>query len=115
MDSIGPLLGLVDGEVYQLIFTAERHVTNSRIKITTNMITRADVCGPLVRRGPETQCRNQQQDTLSISFNTRYCEDLFDAPVESSFVYKSDGNNLLKGSLQWNMQKQIYQFCQDPC
>jgi fibro-slime domain-containing protein len=48
MDSIGPLLGLVDGEVYQFdFFYAERHVTNSRIKITTNMITRADVRGPL--------------------------------------------------------------------
>ena len=101
MDSIGPLLGLVDGEVYQFdFFYAERHVTNSHIKITTNMITRADVRGPVVRRAVlKPSAENNSKDTLIISFNTPIlCEDLFEAPVENSFVYKSDGNNLLKGS-----------------
>lgn len=102
MDSIGPALGLVEGEVYSFdFFYAERHTTKSCIKITTNMINRTDGTGPKVTSAilrPNTDVNGK--DTMVITFNTPIlCTDLLRAPPESSFVYTSEGVNLLKGSL----------------
>lgn len=102
MDSIGPALGLVEGEVYSFdFFYAERHTTKSCIKITTNMISRTDGTGPKVTSAiirPNTTTNGN--DTLVVNFNSPIlCARLFSAPPESSFVYTSEGTNLIKGSL----------------
>jgi fibro-slime domain-containing protein len=101
MDSIGPALGLIEGEVYTFdFFYAERHVVKSCIKITTNMINRTDGTGPKVTSAllrPNTDITGK--DTLVVSFNSPIrCKDLLSVPPESSFVYSSEGTNLLKGS-----------------
>jgi fibro-slime domain-containing protein len=101
MDSIGPALGLVEGEVYAFdFFYAERHTRKSCIKITTNMINRTDGTGPKVTSAiikPNTVTNSK--DTLVIKFNSPVlCERLFSAAPESSFVYTSEGTNLIKGS-----------------
>lgn len=101
MDSIGRALGLVEGEVYPFdFFYAERHVTKSCIKITTNMINRTDGAGPKVTSAvlkPNSDINGR--DTLAVSFNSPViCSDLLSVPPESSFVYKSEGINLIKGS-----------------
>jgi fibro-slime domain-containing protein len=101
MDSIGPALGLVEGEVYAFdFFYAERHTTKSCIKITTNMINRTDGTGPKVTSTvlrPTTSPIGK--DTLVVKFNSPIlCTDLFSVSPESSFVYTSEGVNLIKGS-----------------
>lgn len=101
MDSIGPVLGLIEGEVYSFdFFYAERHVTKSCIKITTNMINRTDGTGPKVKSAilrPNFDI--QGKDTIVVNFNSPIvCSELFSAPPESSFVYKSQGIDLVQGS-----------------
>jgi fibro-slime domain-containing protein len=101
MDSIGPALGLIEGEVYSFdFFYAERHVSKSCIKITTNMINRTDGTGPKVTSAvlkPNTDINGK--DTLVVRFNSPVvCSGLFIAPPESSFVYTSEGLNLIAGS-----------------
>ncbi len=102
LDSIGPALGLVEGEVYSFdFFYAERHTTKSCIKITTNMINRTDGTGPKVTSAiirPNTDINGK--DTMVVNFGTPIlCTDLLQVPPESSFVYTSEGVNLIKGSL----------------
>jgi fibro-slime domain-containing protein len=101
MDSIGPSLGLTEGEAYPFdFFYAERHVTKSCIKITTNMINRTDGTGPRITSAilrPNGTISGK--DTLVVKFNSPIvCSELFSASPESSFVYTSYGTNLLSGS-----------------
>jgi hypothetical protein len=81
-------------------FYAERHVSKSCIKITTNMINRTDGTGPKVTSAilkPNTDIHGK--DTMIINFSTPViCSKLISVLPESSFVYASDGTNLIKGS-----------------
>lgn len=101
MDSIGPALGLIEGEVYSFdFFYAERHVTKSCIKITTNMIHRTNGNGPKVTSAKlKPNSDINAKDTLKIVFSSPVlCSKLLSAPPESSFVLSGNGDNLFKGA-----------------
>lgn len=102
MDSIGRVLGLVEGEVYPFdFFYAERHVTKSCIKITTNMIHRTDGTGPKVTSAvlkPNSDINGK--DTLEVKFNEPVdCIELLSVPPESSFVITGEVSNVIKGAI----------------
>ncbi|MFP4013709.1 MAG: fibro-slime domain-containing protein [Chitinispirillaceae bacterium] len=101
MDSLGNALGLIEGEVYPLDFYyAERHTSNSRIKITTNMITLWDKRGPMVKNADfKPRLGSARRDTLVLTFNTPVaCSELLAGTPDSAFTYWSKGENLLTGS-----------------
>lgn len=102
MDSIGGALNLIEGEVYPFdFFYAERHVSKSCIKITTNMINRTDGTGPKVTSAViKTNSDINGKDTLELKFNSPViCSELFSVPPESSFVVKGEGADMIKGSI----------------
>ncbi len=101
MDSLGSSIGLIEGEVYPLDFYyAERHTSNSRIKITTNMITLWDRRGPMIKRAVlKAGSATDSKDTLVVNFNMPVqCSDLLEVPPDSAFIYTGGGANPLSGS-----------------